>query len=158
MAGLLSLSPVLTGQTAERVEVAESSETFLQLKLPKARATAFFRIWTQANIDLENGRTVEARRGFASVLAMLDELESMPSQRERVVLAKANLHARVLGDKVAARRELARVLALNPKSTEALVLENSLKAEERKPLSTSETSTGPVELLPRLDQRKEGKP
>jgi len=143
--------------TAAETRVSDS-EPLLQLQLPKAQAGVLFQAWTRANNDLENGRSAEARRGFATVLTLLDEVESKPARRERAMLAKAHLHARVLGDRVAARQELGRVLALNPKSTEALALEDRLKAEERKPQTAPEIPAPPVEFAPRLGLRKEGKP
>ncbi len=145
-------------QSSEQREVVADANIFLHLQLPKAQARVFYRAWTQANTDLENGRTAEARRGFATVLSLLDEMEAKPAQRERAILAKAQLHARVLGDRAAARRELARALVLNPKSAEALTLETQLKSAERKRQPAPEGSEQPVELMPRAGLRKEGTP
>ncbi len=146
------------GQAPERGEVIPDANLFVHLQLPKAQAMVFYRAWTQANTDLENGRVAEARRGFATVLALLDEMESSAAQRERAILAKAQLHARVLGDRVTARRELARALVLNPKSAEALTLETQLKFEERKRQPAPGGAAPPVELIPRAGLQKEGTP
>lgn len=151
-------SPGLRAQSSEQREAASDPNTFLYLKLPKAQALTFYRAWTQANSDLENGRIPEARRGFATVLSMLDEMEAKPALRERALLAKAHVHARVLGDRMSAKRELARVLTLNPKSEEALRLDAQLKSEEGKPRMSPEVAAPPVELVPRTGLRKEGTP
>jgi hypothetical protein len=137
--GLLSVAPALSGQIADRALPPPDGSDFLQLSLPKARAAVFFQTWTRAHADLENGRTAEARQGFAAVLALLDELETNPAQRERAILAKSAVHARVLRDRVAAKRELDRALALYPQSSRTLAMEARWKAEEPMPAMAKES-------------------
>ena len=149
----------LSGQTAAREQAPPSDpNAFLKLSLPKAHATAFFKAWTQASADLENGRLDEARKGFAAVLSLLGELDSNPARREQAILIKARVHALILGDRTTARRELARVLAVNPISAEALALESRLNAQERKPDRGPEKVAPPSKLTPRLGRGKEAAP
>lgn len=158
LAGLLVAASPVCAQVAERPAAVEDTNPLVQLNLPKAKAAEFFQAWTRATTALEQGATAEARQGFAAVLRLLDELETSAAQRERVILAKASLHAHVLRDRVAGKRELARALELNPKSARALALEARFRAEDA--MSTG-VRTGDVSTpgqSPGVGGGKEGTP